>query len=204
MKRALAGCMLALVFWGVIFSPWSRGRVSFWLALPMATGLLAALGVYWQRSRLGELFRFQPSHLAAGLVSAAGLYGVFWLGHLAATALLGFAREQVAWIYGLREGLSPAVLAALLLWVSVCEELFWRGAVQDRFARAVGHRAAYVLAAGIYALVHIWSLNLMLLAAALLCGLTWGGLLLRYRSLWPGLISHVAWDVLIFAVLPIG
>jgi membrane protease YdiL (CAAX protease family) len=42
----------------------------------------------------------------------------------------------------------------------------------------------------------------VLLAAAALCGLFWGAMLLRYRSVWPGLISHALWDVAAFVLFP--
>lgn len=61
-----------------------------------------------------------------------------------------------------------------------------------------------LLAALIYAAVHAWSLNLMLVLAALVCGVFWGLLYWWTRSLWPGMISHGVWDVVIFVLAPIG
>jgi membrane protease YdiL (CAAX protease family) len=43
----------------------------------------------------------------------------------------------------------------------------------------------------------------MLFLAALICGLFWGALFKRYRSVWPVLISHALWDVAIFLLFPI-
>ena len=56
----------------------------------------------------------------------------------------------------------------------------------------------------IYALVHIWSLNFMLVMAALVAGFVWG-LLYRLRPDWlPALIiSHAVWDACVFVVFPI-
>jgi len=55
----------------------------------------------------------------------------------------------------------------------------------------------------IYTIIHIWAFNLMLLGAALVCGLFWGVMFMRYRSAWPGIISHAIWDVTIFVLLPV-
>jgi membrane protease YdiL (CAAX protease family) len=43
----------------------------------------------------------------------------------------------------------------------------------------------------------------MLLAAAGSCGVFWGAMFWRFRSIWPALISHAVWDVVIFVLLPI-
>ncbi|MHC4715797.1 MAG: CPBP family glutamic-type intramembrane protease, partial [Planctomycetota bacterium] len=61
-----------------------------------------------------------------------------------------------------------------------------------------------LVAAAAYCVVHVWAWNMMLLAAAAICGLFWGWMMLRFRSLWPGMICHVVWDVAVFVLLPIG
>ena len=93
---------------------------------------------------------------------------------------------------------------ALLTWIGPAEEVFWRGFVQRRFGLSLGGWRAFWLTTAIYALVHIWSLNLMLMLAATLCGLFWGWMYRRYRNVWPGLISHAIWDCLIFVVIPLS
>jgi membrane protease YdiL (CAAX protease family) len=60
-----------------------------------------------------------------------------------------------------------------------------------------------VIAAAIYTLVHVWSFNLMLIAAAGLCGAFWGLLFAVTGNVWPCIISHAVWDVVIFILLPI-
>ena len=54
------------------------------------------------------------------------------------------------------------------------------------------------------ALVHIWAMNFMLVAAAAVVGGVWG-LIYRFRPdlLWTLIISHALWDVLVFLVWPI-
>jgi membrane protease YdiL (CAAX protease family) len=44
----------------------------------------------------------------------------------------------------------------------------------------------------------------MLVVAALTAGILWGGMYLRFGRLWPGIISHVAWDLTVFLLVPLG
>ena len=63
---------------------------------------------------------------------------------------------------------------------------------------------AFAITAVIYALVHIWSFNFMLIMAALVAGLVWGLVYRLCPKALPALIvSHAVWDALIFVVLPI-
>jgi membrane protease YdiL (CAAX protease family) len=107
-------------------------------------------------------------------------------------------------IYRSREQASSLIIGILLfLWIGPAEEVFWRGFVQHRLSKRLGEMQGYVFTSLIYASVHIWAFNLMLFLAALICGLFWGGLFKRYRSVWPVLISHAVWDVAIFILFPI-
>jgi membrane protease YdiL (CAAX protease family) len=201
---AVAGLsLLALLFWFVMFSPWTSGLANFWLEMTGASSLLALTALYVQRREWRQLFAFRWSYLVIGMLSAALLYGVFYLGNLAASALLSNAGSQVAGIYSPRAAASPWVIAILLFVViGPAEELFWRNFIQRCLGERLPLWAAWLLAAGVYTLVHIWSFNLLLLAAAGVCGLFWGAMFLRYRSVWPGLISHALWDVAAFVLFP--
>ena len=204
MKGVSVGCALAGVFWFVLFSPWTAGSLPFWPAMVAATGILAALALATDRERLRLLYVFRPQHALIGVASAAILYVAFFVGHAVVSRLFGSAGQQVARVYRIREGASPTVITALLLlWIGPAEEVFWRGFVQRRLAERWGPMQGWLAASAVYTLVHLWSFNLMLLAAAGLCGLFWGALYWHCRSVWPGLISHALWDVTIFVLLPI-
>jgi len=60
-----------------------------------------------------------------------------------------------------------------------------------------------LIATAIYAGVHIWSLNFMLIGAAAVAGAFWGLLYLRWKSLAPVIISHAIWSAFVFAVVPV-
>jgi membrane protease YdiL (CAAX protease family) len=190
--------------WFVMFSPWTRDVVPFWPAMAFSSGLLALTGLWLNRKSLGEVFAFRWWHVPVGLVSALVLYLMFFVGHKIATAILPFASDQVSLVYRTRSQADLWVIGILLFaWVGPAEEIFWRGYVQRRFGQCHSPFAGLVVTATIYTLVHIWSFNLMLLAAAGLCGVFWGAMFWRFRSVWPALVSHAVWDVAIFVLLPI-
>ena len=91
----------------------------------------------------------------------------------------------------------------MLLWVGPAEEIFWRGFVQERLCGKYGRAGGYLAASLVYAAIHVFGFNFMLFMASLICGLFWGAMYLRYGSVWPGLISHAVWDVLIFVLIPV-
>jgi len=195
---------LAAGLWFVMFSPWTREAVAFWPAMAFSSGVLALTGLWLNRKSLGEVFAFRWWHVPAGLVSALVLYLMFFVGHKITAAILPFASEQVSSVYRTRSQADLWLIGVLLLaWVGPAEEIFWRGYVQRRCGQRFGPFAGLVVTAAIYTLVHIWSFNLMLLAAAGLCGVFWGAMFWRCRSVWPALISHAICDVVIFVLLPI-
>ncbi len=197
-------CAVAGVFWFLMFSPWTKELVPFWWTMLAATGTLGASALWFGRADLPRVYRFEPRHLLWGLGAAVVLYGVFFVGHRVSTALFPFATGQIDNIYATRSQASPLTIAvALLCWIGPAEEVFWRGFVQDRLVRRMGPRAGFVWTTAVYTLVHVWSFNFMLLGAALVCGLAWGAIYARSRSVWPGLISHALWDATIFVLLPI-
>lgn len=204
MRSTLLSCILAAGFWFFLFSPWTSQMVNFWGVMAGAVGILAIIGLVSNRSRLKELYAFHPRWLTIGLVSAAILYLIFFVGDKISTMLFNFADPQVAGIYGIKSHASPELIAGLLLlWVGPAEEIFWRGFVQQRCTEKFGKWKGYFITASIYAGIHIWALNFMLFMASLVCGLFWGWMFLKYQSVWPGLISHAIWDVTIFVILPI-
>jgi membrane protease YdiL (CAAX protease family) len=153
---------------------------------------------------MSSFLRFRPLWIPLGLAWAAGLYALFFLGDLASKAIVHFAGPQIADIYSrLPHGYEIPVALLLLLWIGPAEEIFWRGMVQQRLETRLGRWGAMAAASILYAAVHAWSMNLMLVLAALLCGLAWGTLFARTRNLWPCIVSHAIWDVTIFVIFPI-
>ena len=195
---------VALVGFFVMFSPLTKSAAPFWLMMPMTASLLATVSLFLERKSLDGIYRFRPSHVAIGLFAAGSLYLIFWVGHFVSVHILPFAASQIDSIYSIREGQNPVWLALLLvLVIGPAEEIFWRGFVQRRFSRKYGILIGFIIAASVYTLVHIGSFNLMLIAASAVCGSFWGLLYVATGNLWPCIISHAVWDVVIFIVFPI-
>jgi hypothetical protein len=192
---------LAAVFWFVTFAlPWSV----FWLKIAVAATTLAALSL-WLRPLPREHLRLDLPALIEGLISAAVLYLIFWFARRAAVAVLPLATDEISSIYAKGGGFPlPVVFLLLLLVTGPAEEIFWRGFLQRHLQERYGGARGWLLSAAIYAGVHIWSLNLMLIGAAAVAGLYWGFLYWRRGRLGPVIVSHSVWSAVIFAVAPVG
>lgn len=187
----------------IMFSPWTAHYINFWLMMSISAVVLLTASTIIQRKDLAEIYRFEAPYILVGIFSAFILYMAFIIGNFAASQLFSFAKGQISGIYDLRKQSSPIVIGFLVLFIGPTEEIFWRGVVQHTTAQRWGPLKGYLGTSLLYALAHIWSFNFMLVMAALLCGLFWGLVYMKYRSLWPGIISHALWDLFIFVLLPV-
>lgn len=209
-RKLTAAILTAAFIWFLMFSPWTAGRFNFWLEMSCAAVVLTTLALAFTPDRKA-LFKVRKPFLQviAGVGIALALWGIFWVGDKLSALLFDFARPGVDAVYAMKTGLQPGLIALLLLLViGPAEELFWRGYVQRTLVRLLpGKRAAdlaFVITTLVYALVHIWSFNFMLIMAALVAGAVWGLLYRLNPRLLPALIlSHALWDALVFVILPI-
>ncbi len=200
--RLLACVSLAFVLWTLMFSPWTRDLVPFWYAMTGSALILLALA----GREVKALRSFRWYDILLGIAIAAILWGVFWVGDKLSQLLFPtFARPQVDAIYNLKGGMSPVLISLLLLFIiGPAEELFWRAYVQRSLSRWMQPLLGAVLAVGIYAFVHVFSLNLMLILAAGVCGVIWGGLYYLFpQRLGALILSHALWDAAVFIWFPI-
>lgn len=200
LRTVYATVPAAFVLWFFIFA-WPIGN--FWLKLTGSALLLAVIGIVSSRNELKALFAFKSRHLWVGALSALILYGIFWVGKLAANLLFSFAPRQIEAVYASKTQLDAVWIGLLLLLVmGPAEEIYWHGFVQRRLTGRYGATAGVLGTAVVYTLVHVVSLNFMLVAAAGVCGLYWGLLFQREKNLIPLIISHALWDFLIFVLFP--
>jgi len=198
---AAAVLALAVVYWWVIFR-WKP--LNFWIEMSVASSSLAVISLFWNRKNFSELFRWRASFVPIGILSALVLYGVFLAGHRISSFILPFARGQVGGIYHDLGSGSPLVIGLLLaLVIAPSEEIFWKGFLQRTLARRFGPWQGWLWASLIYGALHALSGNFMLTMAALVAGLFWGLVYLRYGSVVPGILSHSLWDILILLLFPI-
>jgi len=191
------GVLLAIGCWAVTFG-WAGGN--FWVKIGLSVLAVFSYSLFWQKPRINP--RLSPFLL--GLLSAGVLYFVFFLGHHLAPYILPGAKTQVGGIYFLGEGTSKVFIFLLLFFITgPGEEIFWRGFLQNHLMKKWGDFQGFVVGTLIYAGVHVFSFNLMLILAALVAGAFWGLLYLWKRDLLTQITSHSFWSAVIFAVAPI-
>ncbi|HBZ01170.1 MAG TPA: CPBP family intramembrane metalloprotease [candidate division Zixibacteria bacterium] len=193
--------LFAAIAWLLIFG---LKTVNFWWGMASASGLLAIWSIIYAKGDRKFFFDFRLSYIVWGIGSAAILYIVFWIGGAVSTRIFGFASSQIDSIYANKAQMNPWILGLLLLfWIGPAEEIFWRGMGQRVLSKWFGSNVGWILGALVYTMVHLWAANFILFMAALIGGLYWGWLYKRFGSLWPGIISHALWDLVVFIIVPL-
>jgi membrane protease YdiL (CAAX protease family) len=200
---------IAAVLFLVLFGLKRLGPLDFWWGMAGNVALLVGLSFALDRPGLSliltDLRSGQWKKITFGIVSAAALYLIFSTAGSVLRAFLPFASSGIAGVYALRQDASTLRIALLMgLVIGPGEELFWRCYLQRHWQSRIGPRAGWLAATALYGLVHLASGNLLLVLAALACGLFWGGLYQRYRSPLLNMVSHTLWDLLIFLAFPLG
>ena len=189
--------LLASVCWAITFG-WAGGN--FWVKIGLSVIAVSLYSLFWQRPKIS----FHLRSFLYGLVSAALLYLIFFLGNKLTLQILSGAKTQVGAIYYLGVGVNKALVFLLLFFITgPGEEIFWRGFLQDHLMARWGRFSGYLITTLLYAGVHVFSRNLVLILAALVAGSFWGLLYLWKRDLLIQIVSHSFWSAVIFAVAPI-
>ena len=204
MKKPLIGFFIAAVLWTVMFSPWTAPYVNFWVMMTFS-GMTLTLYSTWASPGWWKDVKLDMTNVIMGVVLAAALWGVFWLGEFFSTMLFDFARPQVDMIYGMKEGENPWVLTALMLFIiGPAEEIFWRAYLQKNLSARWSPNIGFVVTTILYSIVHLSKFNFMLIMAAMVAGFVWG---LAYRlfpeKLGAIILSHALWDCAVFIWFPI-
>jgi uncharacterized protein len=147
--------------------------------------------------------RITPKDVLLGILSAAGLYGIFQIGDRLSRIFLPKGGEQIEEIYKLKR-LRPRkeLIARLGLIIGPAEELFWRGFLQNGLMEHFGPFWGTVMGVAAYGGVHISSGNFTLVGAATVAGAFWGGLYGLGVPLGALIVSHILWDNVIFLIAP--
>lgn len=190
--------LLALAGWLFAFGT-TQGN--FWIKIGIAVIIVCSYSLIFQRPRI----RFSWFSLIAGIISAALLYAVFWVGYTISDWIVPKAHSMIGGVYSLGDE-KPAwpIFISLFFITSAGEEIFWRGFLQEKITRRVGVLHGFWIAAILYGGVHIVSANLMLVLAATTAGAFWGLLYCWKRDLFLLIVSHSLWSAVIFILNPIG
>jgi membrane protease YdiL (CAAX protease family) len=189
--------LLSFACWAVTFgTAWGN----FWVKIGISVTTICLYSLIWRKPKC----RFTPNNILVGILSAVVLYGLFVLGNLLAPYIIPGAGGQVGGIYDLGTGTDRILLFLLLCFVTgPGEEIFWRGFLQENLMQRFGDLRGCVMGTLIYGAVHLFSMNLMLILAALVAGAFWGLLYLWKRDLGLVIVSHSLWSAFIFAVFPV-
>lgn len=216
-KRALAALLLLVPMpsigaaFGLIIAPDTLTGVG---VFAFSKIWILLLPVFWQKIMDRERFSLSPVRhggWAAGAVSGLLISGliavVYW-------AMGGSLIDHDFLVRKLtRAGLaSPAVYgAAVAYWIvvnSLLEEYVWRWFCVNQCARLFAPVTAVVLSAVFFTIHHIVAMQVYLpLRGVAVCaagvfagGLVWSGMYVKYKSIWPGYLSHAIVDLTVFAI----
>jgi membrane protease YdiL (CAAX protease family) len=201
---------IAVACWLVGFA-WV-GFAGSWIPLAILASLAAARLVVGDPGTR-RLLRPRAGALALGAAGGVVMVGATYGLHRVLVPLFPELPGATRGLYGVLNsaGYRPLALGALVVVVSFCEEVVWRGrpladvdAGPDRrplHGRALAQVAAMAL---LYGAASLASGSLLLGALAAGCGFTWGLLRVAGRSLWPAVLAHAAWDLAVLVVWPLA
>ena len=201
--------LLAIVLFVPLFITRGFGKFDFWWWMSLNIGCLTAIAAAfdpgWRNAVTHDLQKRILQKIGIGVLSALGLYSVFYAGNTLSRLIFPFAANGIENVYAFKADAAPLRIAFLMaLIIGPGEELFWRGFLQRRFQIEKGPFQGFLLATLLYTGVHLASGNVMLVLAAGICGLFWGFLYLRTGSLLLNVVSHTVWDMAIFLFFPVN
>jgi membrane protease YdiL (CAAX protease family) len=175
---------------------------------------IVILPVVWMR--LVDRERFGLSLARHGGLGVGALFGVaiaivilvtYWL--IGPTLIDAQAVRDAATRNGIGTPLRfLALTIPLALFNSLVEEYVWRWFVFRKCEVLVGGRAAVVVSALLFTLHHIfalmmqmpWTVTALATLGVFIGGCVWSWCYLKYRSIWPGYVSHIIVDIAVFTV----
>jgi membrane protease YdiL (CAAX protease family) len=207
MKLTVTTTLLAILLFVPLFITRGLGPIDFWWWLSTNLVILISIVFFldrsWRQTIAQDMADNMLFKIGMGVLSALLLYVVFFVGNFLSRNIFTFAGSGIQDVYAFKMGVSKFRIALLMIFIiGPGEELFWRGFLQRNLQIKAGKYLGFLLATGIYTLIHLGSGNVMLVLAAGLCGLFWGYLYLRYNSMVLNVVSHTLWDVTVFLWLP--
>ena len=175
--------------------------------------ILALPALWWLWVEGGRPSWSEPKQ--GGLLPGAGLGLILATAIVAAYWLIGVGRIQPELLRTATEGMGLATplayLGGALYWIfvnSVLEEYVFRWFVFSQCERLMPGGIAVVASALVFTTHHVVALQVYLTpamtalasAGVFIGGVLWSWCYLRYRSIWPGWVSHAIADVAVFGI----
>ncbi|WP_238917549.1 type II CAAX endopeptidase family protein [Clostridium sp. YIM B02555] len=199
-KVIISSLIIATILWFVIFvvKPFN-----FWIEMSASILALVMIALFSDKNLI-SFSNIKLRHILIGIISAIILYFVFYAGNIISGYLFPFKDAQISLVYSNRAQGSSLFIGILLLFIiGPGEEIYWRGFIQKNLTKKFGENKGYILATLLYSGVHIITFNFMLVIAALVCGIYWGWIYKKEKSLVPIIISHAIWDFTVFVLFPL-
>lgn len=176
---------------------------NFWIEMSLSI-LFLVLMAFIADKAIFHFGKLKLRYILVGVISALVLYGIFYAGNIISGYLFPFKDAQISLVYSNKSNANITLIGLLLLFIiGPGEEIYWRGFIQNTLSKRLGHTKGYLISVLLYSATHIVTGNFMLIIAALVCGLFWGWLYKKEKSLIPVLISHAIWDLTIFVLFPL-
>ena len=199
-KYMIFTLFVASILWYLLFV---IKPMNFWIEMTLSISTLVLMAFIFSKRNI-QLGKINLRHIIIGIVSAIVLYIVFYFGNIISGFLFPFKDSQVLSVYSNRSNGNLIWIGLLLLFIiGPGEEIYWRGFVQNNLTKRLGENKGYVISVLLYAGVHIITGNIMLVIAAFVCGIYWGWIYKKEKSLLPVMISHAIWDLTIFVIIPL-
>ena len=208
-SQSFLAAVLAVILLVPLFALRRMGGFDFWWWMSLNVAILVAFGLLSDKSYLNfirkDLQEGRLKKIGLGIISAGLLYAVFFVGNEVSRMIFPFAGSEISQVYHFKQDASALRIILLMIFIiGPGEELFWRGFLQRHWQKRYGKIHGFVGASILYALVHVASGNIMLVLSAGVCGLFWGFLYLRYKSVLMICVSHTLWDIMIFVFFTLG
>lgn len=187
--------VFALILWTAAFLFTSENP---WCSLCISILILIGLSAYisgWPLRKSDITF----SNFILGILGAIFLYGLFFLGGRL-FQLLPISISDTNPMYQIRQ--MGAVFLSIFLLISPLEEIFWRSFLQKWTMKRFGDYSGWLIASGLYTLVHVASCDLLFIGGALISGLFWGFIYMKTKTLMPVFVCHFVWTLATFILWP--
>ncbi len=191
---------LPLILWPMSFIIFSNYFV---YAMSISTLILAIFTLAKYKKNIKVKSGSIKKILLFGSLGAVILYLIF-LGGYYLTILTGtviYVREIYSLIYSQAQTIFLFILLAV---IGICEEIYWRGGVQGliRKKSKIFNKVPWLGSSIFYGLIHLSTLNPILVLAAFFVGLVTSLIAEKYGIIGSA-IAHVAWIEAIIIFLPV-
>lgn len=190
---------LPFVLWFVTFI---HPPIGFWHMLALSTFVLFAVCL----PRIRKI-TFKPTlrGVLIGVISGVFLFAFFYFGARIANSIPGFP-AQVSAVYSFRGNFPLSAIAVLLLFpIGPAEALYWQGLILRHLDSRLKPWKAVILTSFLYMMIHLPTLNPLLMLVSLIVGLSWGFLYNKLgKNLFPVMLSHVIFDEFAFVLFMIA